>query len=267
MNTDSLTSNFSKIGARLRVNTDSDGRRLENGFALDIKNDDEGDYFEICVAPQRAQGTEVSIMQSRPKERHVLLMVRQDGEINRFLCGHDERAWFVAAVPGNASSVEGAKEALKPRIVRRLQDQLKIRPRDRNRRRNEAFRRQGEWFFIPRPRIGFGGMLILRHEPIRRSDGSKPHIVEELYRERGQPAYVCDQLDYAASEELYRRMIQQKPSRKAWNWQRTFVNAHVYARGRVRHSDHATIRLPYWHEVVMNTENETPAMRRVMFLD
>jgi site-specific recombinase XerD len=33
------------------------------------------------------------------------------------LCGHDEREWFVAAVPGGASSVRQAMEALQPQEV------------------------------------------------------------------------------------------------------------------------------------------------------
>jgi len=41
-------------------------------------------------------------------------------------------------------------------------------------------------------------------------------------------------------------------------------NPRVYARGRVRHSDHATIFLPCWHRVSMNGE---VLSSRVAFLD
>ena len=41
-------------------------------------------------------------------------------------------------------------------------------------------------------------------------------------------------------------------------------NPRVYA---VRHPDHATIWLPDWHRVVLNTETETEAMRNVAFID
>jgi hypothetical protein len=41
----------------------------------------------------------------------------------------------------------------------------------------------------------------------------------------------------------------------------------VYARGTVRHSDHATITLPDWHRVVMNTETQSRSMRNMAFLD
>ena len=41
----------------------------------------------------------------------------------------------------------------------------------------------------------------------------------------------------------------------------------VYVRGRISHSDHATIRLDKWHRVEMNTENQSLAMAHVAFLD
>ena len=41
----------------------------------------------------------------------------------------------------------------------------------------------------------------------------------------------------------------------------------VYAKGTVRHPDHATIRLPEWHRVLMNTEQGAKAMRHVAFID
>jgi len=40
-----------------------------------------------------------------------------------------------------------------------------------------------------------------------------------------------------------------------------------YARGDVRHSDHATITLPFWHRVMMNTETQSRTMANVAFLD
>lgn len=44
-------------------------------------------------------------------------------------------------------------------------------------------------------------------------------------------------------------------------------DAGVYVRGRVRHADHRTIALQCWHKVLMNTENQSRAMRNVAFLD
>lgn len=44
-------------------------------------------------------------------------------------------------------------------------------------------------------------------------------------------------------------------------------NPGVYVRGRVRHADHAKIMLHGWYQVVMNSENDSRAMRNVSFLD
>jgi len=44
-------------------------------------------------------------------------------------------------------------------------------------------------------------------------------------------------------------------------------NPELYAKGTVRHPDHATIVLADWHRVVMNTEQGALAMRHVAFLD
>jgi len=41
----------------------------------------------------------------------------------------------------------------------------------------------------------------------------------------------------------------------------------VFVRGKISHSDHATIRLDDWHRVEMNTENKSRAMAQVAFLD
>jgi hypothetical protein len=57
------------------------------------------------------------------------------------------------------------------------------------------------------------------------------------------------------------------PEARHWGWRKMVRDASVYARGRVRHSDHATITLPDWHRVVMNTETQTRAMENVAFLD
>jgi len=54
--------------------------------------------------------------------------------------------------------------------------------------------------------------------------------------------------------------------RRRWGWP-MMRNPKVYARGRVRHPDHATVTLDGWHEVFSNTEHLSDAMRDVVFLD
>ena len=90
------------------------------------------------------------------------------------LCGHDEREWFVAAVPGGASSVRQAMDALQPSAVRDALAQNQVSSAKRYSRKNRDFRRQGEWFFVPSPRMAVDEKLVLRHEPLRRGSGKPP---------------------------------------------------------------------------------------------
>jgi len=268
MNANSLQSKFALMGARFQVSAPS-ALRGSQDYAVDIQKDRNGQFFDLRVPERLRDSLEVNVLQTDKHDRHLLLFVRQpDGKAARFLCGHDEREWFVAAVPGGASSVIQAKEALKPLAVRTRQNQLKVPTRLRNRRKNEAFRRQGEWFFVPvsaRIRDPINEKFVLRNEPLRRGAG-KPHIVEQLFRVAGELVYVCPKYPNGVSESRYRQLLQ-KPSAAQWGWQALRRNPRVYARGKIRHSDHATITLPDWHRVVMNTETETDAMRNVAFLD
>ena len=111
-------------------------------------------------------------------------------EKQKFLCGHDERAWFVAAVPGTSvSNVITAMEALKPEAARESQARHKVKSAARNRRKNPGFIRQGEWFFIPRPQLHADPQAVLRDEPLRRSS-SKAHWAEFAFRTGGETVYV-----------------------------------------------------------------------------
>lgn len=144
-----LESKFAMMGARFKVSV-APAQQDSHDYAVDIKQDGCGQFFELRV-PERLRGSlDVNVLQTDKRDRHLLLFVREpEGKAARFLCGHDEREWFVAAVPGGASSVVQAKEALKPLALSTYQNQLKVPTRLRNRRKNAAFRRQGEWFFVP----------------------------------------------------------------------------------------------------------------------
>jgi len=83
----------------------------------------------------------------RPNMRHLLLLARRDrGQKEKYLCGHDERHWFVCAVPDSrgVASVAAALEALQPPEVRAAVGRALRRPKERMRRHNRAFIRQGE---------------------------------------------------------------------------------------------------------------------------
>src|SRR6516225_1383999 len=149
MNAKNIESKFAMMGARFKVSVVPE-QRVESDYAVDIQKDHRGEYFELRVPEPLRERLDVSVLQTDKRDRHLLLFVRPfEGKAARFLCGHDEREWFVAAVPGGASSVLQAKEALKPRAIRTRQDLLRVPTRLRNRRKNAAFRRQGEWFFVP----------------------------------------------------------------------------------------------------------------------
>lgn len=156
--------------------------------------------------------------------------------------------------------------ALQPRIVRASLEQNRVPERKRFERKNAAFRRQGEWFFIPQPSYVADKLYVLRNEPLRRGAG-KPHMVEELCRTGGEAVYVCEHRRSGLREAEYRKLLHARPEAARWNWQVMRRNPLVHARGTVRHSDHATITLPFWHRVVMNTETDSRTMANVAFLD
>jgi hypothetical protein len=265
-----LETKFTRIGARLKLSHEPPPRTFTvsgtGRVVLDIRSDRQGEFFSIHAT---GQGTDVEVLDVQPSDRHLLVLVRTGGQKSKYLCGHDERHWFVAAVPESApvGTVRAAKEALKPATVQDAQARHGLRARARNRRKNAAYRRQGEWFFIPAPGLKVDARLVLRDEPISRGNRSKPHWVDLCYRIGGQAVYVCSRHPSGVTEHQYQRIVSDNPEAKRWGWRLMRRNAEVYVRGRVRHADHAAITLHGWHRVVMNTENQSRAMANVAFLD
>jgi hypothetical protein len=276
MNTKNIESKFAAMGARLKVQEIPSRWRMGDrqwidpaDFAVDIQRDGRSEFFELRVPTHMSESLDVSVMQTDPKQRHLLLVVRKTGDkaqIDRFLCGHDEREWFVAAVPGGASSVRQAMDALQPSDVREALTRNHVSSRKRYARKNRAFRRQGEWFFVPEPSFVVNEKLVLRNEPLRRGAG-KPHLVEQLYRSGGETVHVCRRHPNGVTPDEYRSILRRNPEAARWGWQVMRRNPGVYARGTVRHSDHETITLPFWHRVLMNTETQSRTMANVAFLD
>jgi hypothetical protein len=276
MNAKQIESRFSEMGARLKVReipsrwTMGERQWLNPvDYAMDIQRDRNGEFFELRVPTHLSDAVEATVLQIEPKQRHLLLLVRKTAEkpqLDRFLCGHDEREWFVAAVPGGASSVRQAMDRLQPPQVREALARSDVSSRKRYARKNRAFRRQGEWFFVPEPSLVVNENFILRNEPLRRGAG-KPHLVEQLHRNGGEVVHVCGKHPNGITEKEYRQLVQSNPKAACWGWRVMRRNPGVYARGTVRHSDHATIMLPFWHRVLMNTENQSRTMANVAFLD
>ncbi len=237
-------------------------------MTLDIRSDNEGEFYDVRLHPSAA--VELDVVDLRRRDRHLLLRARERATSHFYLCGHDEQHWFVAAIPeqlGPLSGVAGAMEALKPPEVLEAQRRQGIKGKDRQRRKNAAYVRQGEWFFLPTPRLRVLKEQVLLNEPLSRGEGSKPHWAEYLHRKGGEIVYVCDEHPAGLSVDAYFGLIRAKPRAKNWNWRRMVRNPEAYVKGKISHPDHKTIVLHVWHKVVMNTEGQSQAMRHVVFLD
>jgi len=256
MSTETLKRGFTRIGARLEI-ADPPWLGMPR---IDVR----GGRFLVSF-PGGNDEVDVEIVDARPKERHLLLLVRGGAAKSKFLCGYDERHWFVAAVPEAARGVSGvaaAKAALQPDAVRELV--ARKRPKDPFRRRNTAYVRQGEWFFVPAAGIDPPAASVLRDEPLTRGRGTA-HVMQFAYRRGGDVVYVDQRHPTGISEARYARLTPDQ--RRSGSWARLVRDPEVYAKGAVRHPDHATIQLAGWHRVLMNTEQDARAMRHVAFLD
>jgi hypothetical protein len=266
MDANLLQAKFARIGARLRIKPTGFWRG-NSPVTLDVRSDATGEFFDIEL---RGKDVDLDVIDLRKREQHLLLRTRTNGDSDLYLCGHDERHWFVAAIPDNAgpvTNVFAAIEALKPAEVLEAQRRQGIKGKDRLRRKNAAYVRQGEWFFLPAPKLHVDKKLVLCHEQLSRGTGSKPHWAEFLYRTGGETVYVCDACPQGLRWEKYHQLLRDRSRAKSWNWGRMQLNPEAYVKGKISHPDHKTIELYVWHKVLMNTEGQSRAMRHVVFLD
>jgi hypothetical protein len=259
MATEVLERRFAAIGARVKVI-----RTARDDLArIDVGSDRRGEFFELRLAG----GSRISldVIDADRDDRSLLLLVREHGEKSKFLCGFDERHWFVAAIPESARGVTGvtsAKDALQPEAVREAV--ARVRPRDRFRRRNAAYVRQGEWFFLPQWTLVVDEWDVLRDEPLTRGRG-KDHLLELAFRRGGETVFVNAEHPSGISAAEFELL---SPSQqRGGSWREMVRDPELYAKGSVRHPDHNTIVLHGWHRVLMNTEQRARAMRHVAFLD
>lgn len=255
MNT--VAGKFEEMGARVRLSEIAWSPDLR----IDVRSDRRGEFFDLRVPSDLT----LQVLDVRPDDRHLVLLVRGEDK-QRFLCGHDERHWFVAAIPESipVTTVDQAKNALKPVGVRRAERPL---PRKhRTRRRAAAYIRQGEWFFLPAPDLQVEEWHILRDEPLIRGRGT-PHIAEQVVRSGGETVYVCGLHPNGLGARQYHKLLRRHPPARTWSWTVMTRDPEVYARGRVSHPDHKTVMLRGWHRVLPNTEAESRAARSLAFLD
>jgi hypothetical protein len=258
-----LQKRFARMGARVHA-TDTLSRRTSDALniRIDIRKDRQGEYFDIRLRPDAP--VEVDTLDVQPALRHLVLLVREGREKRHFLCGHDERSWFVAALPEGVSTVHAAMEALKPAEVKEAQAHQPLPRKARIRRRTPVYIRQGEWFFLPCPEKRVDEALALHHEPLSRGRGSKPHIAEACVRFGGMTVYVSPRFPDGLTETEREALFKDRPALRKVPWQTRQRDPEVYVRGKIRHPDHKTIFLPCWHKVVMNREHPS---RAVAFLD
>src|SRR5579863_3296456 len=89
--TEYLCRHFSRMGARLKLQ--APGVRQGEKVRIDVGRDRDGEFFDV-----RCQdGIVPEILDVRPASRHLVLMVRDGDDKNKFLLGRDERHWFAAA--------------------------------------------------------------------------------------------------------------------------------------------------------------------------
>jgi len=253
-----LLRRFAAIGARVQVIGPPFG-----GVRLDVRADTRGELFDVRFTGN-GRPVELEVVDVDRADRHLLLLVRDGGEKSKFLCGFDERHWFVAAVPEDARGVTGvkaAKAALQPALVRDAVE--RVRPKHPQRRRNVAFMRQGEWFFVP-VALDPPAAEVHRREPLTRG-GGRVHMLELAYRRGGRVVWVNNENRGGLTDEQFRRLPERK--RRSGGWSRMTRDPELYAKGAVTHPDHATVILNGWHRVVMNTEQKARAMEHVVFLD
>lgn len=259
MSTEVLERRFAAIGARIKVTGNGHGTPQ-----IDIRTDRRGEFFEIQFAG-RGHVVDLEVVDVERAGRHLLLLTRDGEEKSKFLCGHDERHWFVAAVPEEARGVTGvqaAKAALQPELVREAID--RVHPTDAYRRRNPAYIRQGEWFFVPAAKVDPPVTLVLFDEPLSRGRG-KAHVMQFAYRRGGEVVWVSRRHPAGITEARYRGLAEAERRRDRWS--QMVRDPEVFAKGAIRHPDHATVVLRGWHRVAMNTEPSARAMRHVAFLD
>jgi len=267
MNTEQLKKQFESIGANLYIRTpmvSNDPPRRSERFTIDTSA--RGDGFVLTPGD-----VQFEVVATDNNDSHLLLMAVMDADEpdprnrdkRKFLCGRDERNWFVAGVRSNASSIKDAKESLKPDEAMASQRIYKVSGKHLNSRKNKGFTRQGEWFFIPEPDLDVNQDEIHRVEPLRMG-GKRAHMAEELFRSGGTSVRVCSEYPNGVTESEYKKIISEDPGKATLPWRYMVRDAGVWVRGKIRHPDHNTINLKFWHRVLPSRE---VGSSNVAFLD
>ena len=149
---------FEAIGARAHVETQG------NVFEIDVLQNGDREVYQLRYP--RGDVITAEALDVKPKQRHLVLDVFgwRMPVSGRYLCGHDEFHWFVAQLPFEdaTTTVRGAMEALKPAAVLREQRRKGVKRR-LYRRKTAAYVRQGEWFFLAKPKLRVDERFVEHH--------------------------------------------------------------------------------------------------------
>jgi len=202
---------FEAIGADVHVEVSGDV------FEIDVRQNGDRELYQLTY-PRRDE-IQAEVLDVKPTLRHLVLDVTgwRLPVSGRYLCGHDERHWFVASLPfgRRTMTVRGAMEAIKPAVVLREQERKGVRHR-RYRRKTAAYVRQGEWFFLPRPMMHVGERAIRNSQLVR--GAGKPHRVQWLFR-AGDKTFVRGAVSHPDHETIYlqewHRVVQNNEAKPA----------------------------------------------------
>lgn len=273
---ESLVKRFAEVGLRLKIMEEPANLRPRDrvfgggrrGFSIDIR--ERGTPREHFIISWGSNIKNIQVLGTKPEVRHLVLFVETEDPIQdvvkremvngrmtnfvherarparakrRFLCGYDEREYFVAALPSSstATTVDQAFRDLKPGPVLISGG------------KQSGTLRQGEWFLIPAPNFNPAGRAVLRNEPLVRQGGGKPHMASQLVRTGGKS------IKFEVGERL-------PDGRIATRAQVMTENPDVFITGTLRHPDHKTKKLQGWYRVLANTET-SPDGRVMRFFD
>lgn len=295
MSQELMTRKIEEAGHRIIFDTIR-GKRVMRGrpFSINVRHDQKGEHFTIDMQDN------VMPFVLDIEGDHLLLMFKVPASNPHFpddkfkaLIGHDERQLFVAAIPESTpvSTVFQAKEALKPKAIREFEKQIGIKTKNKQTRHARGKHslqkrlRQGDFFFVPCPNLVVEGTDIHIHkkEPISRGRGTS-HICEELVRAGGENIYflntrigpseanAAQEMDSnypnGMTENQRKKFFKIHPESRGWTWStRRGGDIKVHVRGAIRHPEHATLNLDFWHEVIPNTENKSKMMQHIAFVD
>lgn len=167
---------------------------------------------------------------------YILIERKTDARTRYFLMGVDERQLFIAQTQTPVTTVAEARKSLGKTV------QLA-----EGTRRGSSADRQGEWFFLETSHevrnhidqmIEKNRTTIERDQPVGLKmgrQGGNPHVADEMVVLTLKNASTTNHLSHGF------------PVR----------DRQVFVRGKIRHTDHKTVKFSQWREVIANDEGAT----------